>query len=104
MTLPNPAFKLLSFHKASLEDMIETNARACVEKVTRIILDGLDERARKFLRIIAEAEKRISEGFVRGALIMFNIYGGAPAIHDIINQAERHRALGALRRVAACGR
>jgi hypothetical protein len=87
--------------RSALETMLETNANAHVTSVTRRALDSFDEQARKFLRIIAKAEKEIGEGFVKGSLIMLNIHGGEPAIMDLVKQSERHRALGRVQRKEA---
>lgn len=86
----------LAGHRIALTAMLEANAQSLAVGMRRRILDNLDERARTFLKVIADAEKRIAEGFHRGALIMLSIHGGAPAIADIIRQSEQHR-----RKVAA---
>jgi hypothetical protein len=82
---------LLDGHRTALETMIETNARADVNRVTQIILDGLDGQARKYLRLIArhEADPDRTPYGTRGAL---GENGAAPAIRDIVSRAERHRA------------
>lgn len=84
----------LSNLKARLLDMIETNGNAHVDDVTRGILNGLDKRGRFFLRLITNIERDREQGFPRGSTIRLSIHGGIPAIENIIDQAERYRALG----------
>ena len=82
--------------RSLLETMLATNAAVEVDDRAKRALGWLGQDARKFLRLIAKAEKDVRDG-IRGATIMLQVYGGEPAILDIVNQAERTRALGAVR-------
>jgi hypothetical protein len=86
---------LLSAHRTALEAMIEANARAEVNRVTRIILDSLDEQARKYLRLVARHEADPDTG-PYGTVGALGENGAAPAIRDLVRQAERHRRMGAV--------
>lgn len=73
-----------------LRDMIHANGQAHVGQVTRIILNGLDDDARRYLRRIEKALRCPVEG-PYGTLGEFGENGCAPAIRDIIRQAKWHR-------------
>lgn len=92
------AASLLHAHRTALETMLDMNAAAPVDRVTRLILDGLDRQARHFLRRITRAEtdlRRSPENFERMTLGEFGENQFAPAIRDICKQAEFHRAMAA---------
>lgn len=83
----------------ALTTMLTANAAANVDRITRRILDELDDQARMFLRLLDQADKDRRED-LRGSRIMLSIHGGEEAVRDIIRQAKWHRRHGAIRRAA----
>lgn len=79
--------------RCALIAMLRANAGARVDKVTRHILDSLDEQARIYIRRLDKALRHpIAPPY--GSLGTFGENGEGPAIADIIRQAEFHRARG----------
>lgn len=83
----------------ALTTMLTANAAANVDRITRRILDELDAQARKFLRLLDQAEKDRRDG-VRGSRIMLSIHGDEPAIRDIVRRAKWHREHGKVKAAA----
>lgn len=92
------ALALLSQHRRDLEAMLAANARASVNRITRMILNGIDEQARTWLARIDREDA--SEGFRFSSAGMFGPNGHAPAIADLIRSAEQHRRMGQMERAA----
>jgi hypothetical protein len=90
---------LLAGHRADLEAMLAANKAANVDRITRRILDGLDEQARDYLARIDRAD--CSQGFRYSTLGMFGENGCGPAIRDIVRSAAWHRDAAIRREIAA---
>lgn len=90
------ASELLSSQREALETMLEMNAaaRPGLSWTMRFILDEKDREARKHLLRMATEQRFGLIGGPYGTLGIFGENGYAPAIRDIVNSAERFRALG----------
>lgn len=91
---------VLAGWRTDLEAMLADNAAASVDRTGRRILDGLDEQASKFIRVIARQERSPTEG-PYGSLGHVGLYGGEAAIRDTIRRSEWHRRNGKQERKAA---
>jgi len=92
-TSADRAAAMLALHRSDLETLLALNAAVDVDSTTRLILDGLDDQARRYLARIATAERDLSHGCDHAAWLL-GPNGHAPAIADICQSAEWHRSHG----------
>lgn len=81
--------------EADLASTIEANDKAVVDRVGRLMLDGLNSQLGRYLRILRSAPN--PEGMVQ----YFGPNWHGPAVEDLISQSKFHRELGAVERRAA---
>jgi hypothetical protein len=90
---------LLAEHRSTLETNISINEQACVDRVTRLILDDLTDQSRTYLRRVEKHERDPDEGPF-GTLGAMGRNGAGPAIADIVRQSEFHRCRGKMEQAA----
>lgn len=95
-----PSVRILTTSRAALLQMLADNEAASVDRIGRTILDGLDEDARRYLRLIdGELARHCPDA------AFFGSNGGVAsvaAVEDLVRQSARQRELGSVkvRRVA----
>lgn len=84
---------LLQSHRAALLAMIGANDAAHVDRPGRFALDGLSERARRYVGQL-EHELKTPAGIVAS---LWGENGKAPTIRAMVREADRMREMSAVR-------